>query len=227
MPEAQGLSLREAEAMHVLGGRSEDLWEPQPEKTGHRPTVIHPRETSEAQEALDTIHQRTSGQNLRRRRRKRGEGRRTQEEEGRGEERQREGRRVKKHPEAKTGGEGWPRAPEEVGQDPVRQAWGLGLGPQDCGCTSSWVGAGGQDRVPEGPWTMLRLWVFIWELAGAGLILSVAGSWVLGVKDSCQDTRPRHHLCCYPCGGWGLVGKDGGSCRTEKAGGGCEPVVWG
>lgn len=43
MPEAQGLSLREAEAMLLLGGRSEDLWEPQPEKTGYLPTVIHPQ----------------------------------------------------------------------------------------------------------------------------------------------------------------------------------------
>ena len=43
MPEAQGLRLREAEAMRVLGGRSEDLWEPQPEKTGHLPMVIHPQ----------------------------------------------------------------------------------------------------------------------------------------------------------------------------------------
>lgn len=43
MPEAQGLRLREAEAMRVLGGRSEDLWEPQPEKTGHLSMVIHPQ----------------------------------------------------------------------------------------------------------------------------------------------------------------------------------------
>ena len=32
----------------------------------------------------------------------------------------------------------------------------------------------------------------------------------LGVKDSCQDTGTRHHLCYYPCGGWELVWKDGG-----------------
>ena len=87
-----------------------------------------PRETREAQEALDTIHQITEWS----------ESEEGEEEEGRDEgdprrggkgRRQRggkEGERSTQKPE--TGGEGWPRAPEEVGQDPVRWAWGSGLG---------------------------------------------------------------------------------------------------
>lgn len=121
MPEAQGLSLREAEAMSVLGGRSEDLWEPQPEKTGHLPTVIHPQGDQGGSEALDAIHQRTEWS----------ESEEGEEEEGReeGDPRRggKEGGKSTQKPE--TGGEGWPRAPEEVGAGPGEGGVGVGPGP--------------------------------------------------------------------------------------------------
>ena len=81
----------------------------------------------------------------------------TQEEEGRGGGRG-EGRRVKEAPRSQ-------RQVERAGQG-LQRRWGRtqcgGHGGQawacqDSGCTSSWVGAGGQDRVPKGPWTILRL----------------------------------------------------------------------
>lgn len=43
MPEAQGLNLREADAMHVSGARSKELWELQAEETGHLLMAVHPQ----------------------------------------------------------------------------------------------------------------------------------------------------------------------------------------
>ena len=69
--------------------------------------------------------------------------------------------------------------------------------------------------MPKGPWTMLRLWVFICQ-GGGGRAHFVSRRFLgVGVKGSCQDTGTRHHLSYYPCGGWELVGRMGG-CRTEE-----------